>query len=198
MTAMVLPELTPEDTSFIVDCLGKGYNDDDVIRIVPTVTQLELDALKRQHAPAILRAIRDYHLLVRQTDDTVDRLESMALEKLEIIMALEMDIMKVLKVYQTLNAAKRRSKGEGGGSNSITINNTSVVEETTVVNLNLPSRMVGAARQAVEFQTNKHNEVIRVGGTDMITATNTDVLKQLKTRNASALEEAEDAILNDI
>ena len=91
--------------------------------------------------------------------------------------------MKLLKIFQTLNAAKRRSEGEGKP------NTTTTIHAEKVVQLNLPARMLKHQAQPT-FETNTNNEVIRVGSTDMATATNTQVLAQLQARSAEAISEA--------
>ena len=197
-TATSIAEVEPtqgltsqEVVDTIVEFVSKGYTDEDVLHILPDVSHSQLDAIKKEHAPLILRTIRDYYLVTKHSDDLMDELESDLLEKLRTVLALEMDPMKLVKIFQTLNSAKRRSKGEGQVAASATI-----INETKTVNLIMPTRMVSSA--PLNFETNKHNEVIKVGETIMTTATNTQVLEQLKSHKANILEQAQQEILDQI
>jgi hypothetical protein len=184
-----MTELTTNDstTTQVVEFLSKGYTDEDCFHILPHLTESALLEIKNSHAESILRGMRDYYLVSKFNDDAMDRIEAMALEKLEMALSLEVDPVKILKVFQTVNAAKRRSLGEGQSAG-----NTTIVKEQKVVQIQMPARML--EHTAKDFETNKNNEVIRVGNTHMVTATNTQVLEQLKEHKKSAIEEAYDGV----
>jgi hypothetical protein len=179
-TALALPTDTVD---MLVEFLTKGYSDEDLYHIVPELTTPELETIKSQYCDTILRGMRDYYLVRKQSDDKMDYLESIALDKLETAIAIEMDSMKLLKLFQTLNSAKRRSEGEGQGNNHTTIHAEKVVQ------LQMPARML-KQQASPSFETNSNNEVIKVGSTDMATATNTQVLAQLQARSAEAISDA--------
>lgn len=167
--------LSPEDDAMVVEFLTKAYTDEDIFHIVPSMTSQSLSQIKEVHYEAILRGMRDYYLVRKQSDDKMDYLESLVLDKLETTIAFEVDPMKLMKLFQTLNSAKRRSEGEGQSQAS------TVIHADKVVQLQMPSRMLKEVA-APSFETNTNNEVIKVGTTDMATATNTQVLAQLRLR----------------
>lgn len=167
--------LSPEDDAMVVEFLTKAYTDEDIFHIVPSMTSQSLSQIKEVHYETILRGMRDYYLVRKQSDDKMDYLESLVLDKLETTIAFEVDPMKLMKLFQTLNSAKRRSEGEGQSQAS------TVIHADKVVQLQMPSRMLKEVA-APSFETNTNNEVIKVGTTDMATATNTQVLAQLRLR----------------
>lgn len=184
LTAIDLP---PSQVEQVVEFLSKSYTDADCLHIMPELTSELLLQVKEQNAETILRGMRDYYLVSRFNDDAMDRIEAMALEKLELTLALEVDPRVVLNVFTKINAAKRRSLGEGQNTPSTIINN-----ETKIVQIMMPARMLNHSQQ--DFETNSNNEVIRVGKTLMVTATNVQVLEQLKSRQKLALEDAYDGV----
>lgn len=183
-TAIALP---PSQVEQVVEFLSKSYTDEDCLHILPELTPELLLQVKEQNAEVILRGMQDYYLVSKFNDDAMDRIEAAALEKLELSIALEVDPMKILKVFQTINTAKRRSLGEGQNTPSTIINN-----ETKIVQIQMPVRMLSHSPD--DFETNSNNEVIRVGKTLMVTATNVQVLEQLKSRQKLNLEEAYDGV----
>ena len=172
--------ISEDDDGLVIEFLQKSYTDEDVYHILPQVTPELLLELKTQHCDTIIRGMRDYALVRKNSDDKMDYLESIALEKLELAMAFEMDPLKLLKIFQSLNSAKRRSEGEGKPATSTTIH------AETVVQLQMPARML-KEMASPDFQTNSNNEVIEVSGRAMATATNTQVLAQLKERQKTDL-----------
>ncbi len=170
------PIVVSEDSdALVVEFLSKSYTDEDIFHIVDNVTPAKLEQIKELYCTEIIRGMRDYYLLRQQSDDKMNYLESLVLDKLEGAIALEGDANKILNMFKVLNSAKRRSEGEGQS------NSTTTIHANKVVQLEMPARMLKQVA-APSFETNSNNEVIRVGSTDMATATNTQVLKQLNAR----------------
>jgi len=177
-THIVDADLIPQ----VVDFLSKGYTDEDCYHIMPALTPEDLSSIKEQNASTILRGMRDYYLVTRMNDEAIDRIEALALEKLEGAMVLEGDPMKLLKIFQAVNAAKRRSKGEGVTASTVV--NTTTINNSNVVSLEMPARLLKESTDSGDFETNTSNEVIRVGNTHMVTASNVEVLKRLEQRRS--------------
>lgn len=186
----VLATISPEDESLVIEFISKGYTDEDIYHILPAIAVEDLEALKARNIDLILRTSRDYCLINKQTDDTMDELESVVLDKLRDALVMEVDAMKLTKIFQTINGAKRKSRAEVKGQDSSSVTNNIVVEQMAV--LQMPTRMLEKA--PVDFETNSNNEVIRVGKTLMSTATNTQVLEQLKRTRESSEQELLDGI----
>lgn len=90
-------------------------------------------------------------------EDAMDRIESQLLEKIERTLPLETDLMKITRMFQVVNGAKRRSKGEGLNGGNFTIDNRKVVQ------LNLPAHMM----KQVQYTTNEQNQVVEINGRNL-------------------------------
>lgn len=112
-------------------------------------------------------------------DNKYDALELVALNKLEGLLAVETNIMKVSKIMEMLNSAKRRagivgslgSSSASGSANFITINMPAAIQQKLVLNEN--------------------KEVIEVDGRSLVTMPSTEVekiLQEKKEAQAAAQE----------
>lgn len=88
-----------------------------------------------------------------EADSKLNRLEDKVRDQLEQTIGMIWDPMKLARVFQVVNAAKRR------GVERI----SDISAGSTVVNLNMPQRIVN------NFVVNSHNQVINAGGEDLIT-----------------------------
>ncbi len=101
-------------------------------------------------------------------EDSMDRIENKLLEKIENTLPLETDLMKLTKMFQVVNGAKRRSKGEGHvGAGNVTVDNRKVVQ------LNLPAHM----QRQVEYTTNNQNQVVEINGRNLSIASTKSIEK---------------------
>ncbi len=91
-------------------------------------------------------------------DATYDSLEQMLTEKLEHCIPLMMRPMEILKSIQIINAAKRRGQSAP----------ESIHETQTVVNITLPAVIVNNFTNSA-ILTNTHNQVVKIGDTDLTT-----------------------------
>ena len=100
-------------------------------------------------------------------DQKIDAVESKLLEKLDAMVGTEVNTMKVAKLFQVINSAKRRSNGEGITSGPVTVDNRQVVM------LNLPEHLT----RVPEYQTNPQNEVVAVEGRPLAIASTRQVAR---------------------
>lgn len=99
-------------------------------------------------------------------DSRLDSLEHTILEKIEKTLPLETNLMKLSKVFQTINGAKRRSRNEG-------LPQGAVVNNTQVVALTLPEHI----SRSPKYKTNSQGQIIEVDGTVLETASESFVNK---------------------
>ena len=159
------------NTRMIVDLLGKGYAVSDVARILE-VTPSAVSQVATAHAIEIDNISADYRMAAVAQDMALDEIEGMLVEKLKALAAIETDSTKVLKMFQTINISKRRSRGEGSAQ---PVHSTNITQN--VVHLTLPAHV---ANKAVEYIVNPNNEVVQVAGRNIITATNKQVAEQMQ------------------
>lgn len=104
-----------------------------------------------------LVAERKYESLAahNERDSKYDKLEDMALGQLEASLPMVMDPMKLARIAQTLNAAKRRGASAP----------ESITSRQTIVNLVLPLGIL----QKFAVQTNANNQVTTIDEQSMVT-----------------------------
>lgn len=102
-------------------------------------------------------------------DATYDSLEQQLTEKLEHCIPMMMRPMEILKSIQIINAAKRR------GSSAP----ESIHETQTVVNITLPAVIVNNFTNSA-LVTNIHNQVVKIGDTDLTTMQSSSLLASSK------------------
>lgn len=109
-----------------------------------------------------------------ERDAKYDELEDKVLKQLESQLGMIFDPMKLMRILQVLNGAKRR------GSSSA----DSIVQQNTVVNLTLPVAIVN------QFSVKKtaDNQIIEAGEQKLITMQSGTLMDRLKARIASEKE----------
>lgn len=114
-------------------------------------------------------------------DNKYDQLELAALNKLEGLLAVETNIMKVSKIMEMLNSAKRRAGIVGS------LGSSSASGQANFITINMPA----AIQQKLVLNENK--EVIEVDGRSLVTMPSTEVEKilQEKKEAQAAMQEAE-------
>lgn len=88
-----------------------------------------------------------------EADAKLDSLEDKVRDRLEQTVDMIYDPMKLTRIFQVVNAAKRRGMAVVGDGFS----------NSTVVSLTIPQRVVN------NFVVNSNNQVIQAGGEDLIT-----------------------------
>jgi len=88
-----------------------------------------------------------------EADEKLNALEDKVRDRLEQTVDMIFDPMKLTRIFQVVNAAKRRGMETSGDS----------LSNSTVVNLMIPQRVVN------NFVVNSNNQVIQAGGEDLIT-----------------------------
>lgn len=105
-------------------------------------------------------------------DETIEEGEKTALNKILTLLPMQTDLMKVTKVFQVLNSARKSSDhGVVGPSQT----------PTTVVSLNLP-----AAAQ-LHFRLTSDHQVIEIEGRSMVPMQSHQVARSLREMQASRL-----------
>lgn len=174
---------TPRDgTQIAIEMLGKGFTQAECVRVLG-VTASAISQVATNHADKIAALQAESSEASQLADSKLDKLEMMLVDKLEKMIPLEGDAMKVTKMFATINAAKRRSKGEG---------QSTTVNHNTVVQLELPAHLV---ERQVQYQTNAQNEVIQVEGRDIITASSKAVRNMALPPVEQEKEDAESQLL---
>lgn len=107
-------------------------------------------------------------------DDSIEGLEKIALERIGKLLPMQSDIMKITRVFQVLNGAKK--SGDAAGALAGTV-------PQQVVVLNLP-----AAAQ-LQFKLTSDKQVIEVEGRSMVPMASNVVAAQLRTLKAARLLE---------
>jgi len=88
-----------------------------------------------------------------EADEKLNALEDKVRDRLEQTVDMIFDPMKLTRIFQVVNAAKRRGMELAGDGFS----------NSAVVNLSIPQRVVN------NFVVNSNNQVIQAGGEDLIT-----------------------------
>lgn len=111
-----------------------------------------------QSDPEFASQVHGAELLRRQkhnkTDELADEIEFALLEQLKIAAQAVYDPMKIAKIYQVINAGKRRGSSAPAG---VTQNNQQVVQ------INLPPAILK------NLQMNSRSQVVRSGDVDLVT-----------------------------
>jgi len=105
------------------------------------------------------------------TDKSIDSIEDKAWKKIEQLIPLETNLMKLLKVATAANAAKR------GTSRDATAGNNA----GTVVNITMPQSAL------VEFKMTTDKQVVEIDGRSMNTMSSAKVQAALRERQAKEL-----------
>jgi hypothetical protein len=120
-----------------------------------------------------LRGERAVELLER--DSNIDEIQDLALARIKNLVPMQSDVMKLTRVFQVMNAARKAS--DHG------INPSSQGQGATVV-LELP------ADANVHFKLTSDRQVIEVEGRSMVPMPSQQVQKQLRTLQATRLLES--------
>lgn len=109
-----------------------------------------------------------------EADAKLDSLEDKVRDRLEQTVDMIFDPMKLTRIFQVVNAAKRRGMAVvGDGFNN-----------STVVSLTIPQRVVN------NFVVNSNNQVIQAGGEDLITIQPHRVQEMIHERDQEKLKSA--------
>lgn len=112
-------------------------------------------------------------------DASYDSIEKQLTEKLEHCIPMMMRPMEILKSIQVINAAKRRGQSAP----------ESIHETQQVVNITLPSVIVNNFTNSA-LLTNVHNQVVKVGDTDLTTMQSSSLLASTKDSQVNKLKHA--------
>lgn len=163
----------------IFELLAKGVAQHKVPAIVGVsasyVSQLLMD---EQFTQELAEARTETALARREHDDAMDELETLTLSKLAEAIEFETKTAPLLKAFQTLNNAKRRTMGEAHEQASA---------PSITVNIRLPDHL---RTRTVQHDTNANNEVIEVEGRAITTMPSNSVLGMID-RGPEAIEHKE-------
>lgn len=109
-----------------------------------------------------------------EADEKLNVLEDKVRDRLEQTVDMIFDPMKLTRIFQVVNAAKRRGMELAGDGFS----------NSPVVNLNIPQRIVN------NFVVNSNNQVIQAGGEDLITIQPHRVQEMIHERDQEKLKSA--------
>ena len=107
----------------------------------------------------------------KQIDDTIERIEKNALDKIERLLPFETNLMKVLKVFQAANAAKKKAE--------------SALQPQTnagaVVNILMPQQAL------IQFKLTADSQVVEVGARALTTMPAAQIHAKLREKKAERL-----------
>lgn len=153
-------------TKVAVELLGKGMTQSEVAAVLG-VSDSAISQVASNYREQIDELRDDANLGKAGSSALLDKMERTILEKLELAVPMENDVMKLAKMFQVINGAVRRDKGEVGGA----------AQTKTVVNLNLPHFM----QKNVAYQLNAEKQVVEVNGRNLVTA-NQEKVRELAER----------------
>jgi len=115
-----------------------------------------------------------FQLLSRhnEADEKLNALEDKVRDRLEQTVDMIFDPMKLTRIFQVVNAAKRRGMELAGDS----------FANSTVVSLTIPQRVVN------NFVVNSNNQVIQAGGEDLITIQPHRVQEMINERDKKTIQ----------
>jgi transcriptional regulator with XRE-family HTH domain len=105
-----------------------------------------------------------------QVDGTIENLEEVALERITRLLPMEANLMKALKVFQVMNAAKKKSESS-----------IAPQQPANIVTINLPQQAL------VTFQMSSDKQVIDIAGRSLTTMPSHQLQARLKERQAATL-----------
>lgn len=166
----------------ILDLLGQGVSQ-EVTASAVGVSPSFVSQLISQEAFAAIVAERKFTNLVKhnERDSRYDKLEDLALEKLETLLPLVMRPMELTKILATINGAKRRGTSAP----------ESIIEQQRVVPLVMPTQIIN------KFTTNINNTVIKAGEQDLVTIQSGVLLKELKSTSEQSEKPNEQPLLTE-
>lgn len=169
-----------DGAAFVVELLSKGYSEQQAATIAQ-ISYSAVSQLAKQYAPQIQEGRTEQAIVARTLDMNASELEAKVLERLAVVLPLEVDTMKLLAAYKTLNGAKRRSQGEG--------------HAPQVVHNNVVQLTLAAPLRKREIVVNSNNEVVTVGDTHLVTAGQQQIKNMQERREAPlSLEDFEMSI----
>lgn len=158
------PALSATDSK-VLTLLGQGFAPEMVATAVG-VSPARISQLLSQDEFAQQVAELRYKQLAAHTerDSKYDTLEDQILDRLRTSLSMVFDPMKLAKLLQVVNSAKRR--GAAAPEHLTT--------QQTVVQLNIPTAILQ------QFQVNLNNQVVRAGQQDLITVQSANMTKLLQ------------------
>lgn len=158
----------------ILELLGAGASQSQVAMAVGVeesyISQLMAQEEFRKAVQELRAEAAAKHAAV---DARIDSIEDKAWRRIDNLVELETNLMKLLKVAQAANAAKRRTQGVGMAQPATAL----------TVNIALPQAAV------VEFTMSTDRQVVDIGGRAMTTMPSKLVQERLKERKAERLAE---------
>jgi hypothetical protein len=169
-----LPKLTSVEERAL-KLLGAGIPNDQVAAAVGVTKSRISQLLSDESFSARVKELRYSNLLQHaERDNKYDDLENAALDRLKSTMAMVFDPMKIARILQTLNQAKRRGEQVP----------TDMPNNIPVIPVSLPPILL----QQFNTHVNIHNQVIGVNtGAD-----STDPMQTLVTIQSSQLDTLKD------
>jgi predicted transcriptional regulator len=152
-------------TKIAIEMLGKGLSQVEVSRIIGC-TESAISQVATSYAQQIALLSETANAVTASLDEQMEHIETLLVEKIRNAIPLETDVMKLARLFQTINGAKRRSQGEGASGTTVINNNNN-----NVVVLDLPQRM----QKEVTYTTNPQNEVVEVNGQSLAIASTKQV-----------------------
>jgi hypothetical protein len=159
----------------IVELLGAGVLPSVVAQTVGCDPSYISQLMGREEIAAKVAELRMAKTVgMVEHDGKIQDFEELALQKIGTLLPMQNDIMKVTRVFQVLNGARRSAEHNGAGAPQ---------QPGTVVTLNLP------AAAHVEFKLTTDGQVVEVAGRSMVPMPSHQVSAQLRARQAARLLE---------
>ena len=141
--------------------LGQGIGPEMVAAAVGVSVSRISQLLSDPNVAAEVAELRFKNLSAHNTRDAkYDTLEDKLLEKLEDLLPFMIRPLEILRAIQTINGAKRRGASAP----------EAIIGQKTVVALIMPTQITQIfAAKDTSLTLNTHNQVVKVGDTDLVT-----------------------------
>jgi predicted transcriptional regulator len=162
-----------------LELLGQGIGPEMVASALGVTTSAISQLLAREDFALAVTERRFQSLAAHNTRDLAyDKLEDKLLEKLENVLPMMFDPLKILRALQVINGAKRRGAAAPD----------STIQKQQIVQLVMPSVALQQFTQTNNLTMNIHNQVVNAGGQDLITVQSANMDKLLgAARSAKSL-----------
>ena len=157
--------LTRED---LISAVAAGFTQTEIADSLGVTPSAVHQAIEKYQVMAAA-AERKANSRAATIDDRLDKIEELATAKLELAVAHLSDPLKILRVLDVVNKAKRRSLGEHKTGDSV----------TNIAVLQLPQRM------AIQVVQNQQNEVVEIDGRPLVTMQAAVLLQKIREKQAT-------------
>lgn len=164
-----LGQLAPEN-KYIVNCLASNFTITQIAQalgVTPSAIDQAIEAHELKHLAQLAMFHRNSK--ITNIDNMLDNIEHKALQNLEKACNYLQDPMKLMRIADFANKAKRRSIPSQGGSS----------DNIAVAIVQLPARVLES-----KFIFDRNNQAVEIDGRALVSMPSTQLLAEVRTRKA--------------